>query len=101
MCNLPNSKTNLSRSSQKKLDKLLQLLNGGTSYRDIFGHKLHSYNNKIEWISIRLSQRDRAIVAKNRHGDIQLIFVGPHKDYDKIVGPKLRKRLVNPWLKVA
>ena len=99
MCNLQRRMANLAPASLRKLNWILQQFQNGANYRDVFGQKLHSYTKNIEWISIRLSQSDRAIVARNRDGDFQLLYAGPHADYNKIVGPKLKKRLVNPWKK--
>lgn len=101
MHNLVKGAKHLKPNTRRKLNWVLEKIEKGSRYRDVKGYKLHSHSDSIEWISIPLSLGERAIIAKNRHGEFSLLYVGTHAGYDKIVGPKMKKRLVNPWLSHA
>lgn len=87
----------LSASSRKKLDAILDKLSSGCTYQEVHGHRLFVGSSDPIWISIPLNIRERVILAMNKDGRRHLYFIGSHEDYNKLVGPKKRRRLANPF----
>ncbi len=87
----------LSASSRKKLEKVMDQLSRGTGYRELHGHKLHTPRNNAVWVSIPLKHQERMIVVFGKSGERCLYFAGPHETYNHLVGSKMRQRLNDPW----
>lgn len=83
----------LSLSSRRKYYWVMTKLEQGTPYSEVSGHKLYMPKGKHIWISIRLNYRERVIFALDFKGKFKPQFVGSHDAYDKLVGPKCKKRL--------